>query len=521
MTQKKRTRDTVYGTPEHPIVLIIMDGWGIRAEKKGNAIAAARKPFFDSLWRNYPHTVLEASGTAVGLPPGFMGNSEVGHTHIGAGRPVPQEFMRINNAIHDGSFFRNKGFLRAINHAKQHNTNLHLMGLVSDGGVHSHINHLFALLKLAKKCGMKGRTFVHCFLDGRDVPPKCASSYLHHLETFMHREGIGEIATVSGRYYAMDRDNRWQRTQKAYLALTGRKTFAYPTPRAALQNAYARRESDEFVQPSVIHCSAHKTTHKIGNGDTVIFFNFRADRARQLTRALIDEKFTAFPRERLSPLHVVCMTQYDKKIRAPVAFSPLVPKNTLGELIACHGLRQLRIAETEKYAHVTYFFNNGVERPFPREDRILIPSPKVATYDTTPAMSAVKITARVIAELWKKRYSFIVINFANPDMVGHTGKLPATIKAIETIDGCLEELITRVLAVDGACMITADHGNAEEKFGMRQTSHTLNPVPCILVSVKKHRLRSHGTLQNIAPTVLQLFHLPKPKEMTQSLIIHK
>ncbi|MBI4150021.1 2,3-bisphosphoglycerate-independent phosphoglycerate mutase [Candidatus Woesearchaeota archaeon] len=511
----------ITATPQHPFVLIIMDGWGIRKQKANNAIANAHKPFFDSIWKKYPHTVLDASGMVVGLPPGYIGNSEVGHTHIGAGRLIPQEFMRINLAIRHGSFFRNRALLEAVKRVRHTCKNMHLMGLVSDGGVHSHLDHLFALLLLAKKSGLQGRTFVHCFLDGRDVPPKSAKRYLVKLEQFMRKNNIGEIASISGRYYAMDRDNRWKRTRVAYRALAQGKGYKYTRSLDALHAAYRRRETDEFVKPSVIQCKAHTCTHHVNADDSIIFFNFRADRARQLTHAFIDDVFIRFKRERISRLHLVCMTQYDKKIHAPVAFPPSLPKNTLGEIISRHGLRQLRIAETEKYAHVTYFFNNGRERPFPKEDRVLIPSPKVATYDTTPAMSAPKITRRVIAELEKRKYPFIVINFANADMVGHTGKFSPTVKAIEVIDNCLRQIATTILQMDGQCIITADHGNAEEEAGVYQTSHTVNPVPCILVSKKMYRLRQHGTLQNIAPTALQLIGIPKPKEMVESFIIHR
>jgi len=520
MVMRKKPANQATASP-HPIVLIILDGWGIRKIGKANAIAMARKPFFDQAWRKYPHAVLDASGKSVGLPPGYIGNSEVGHTHIGAGRLIPQAFMRINKAIRDGTFYRDKAFVDAIKTARRQGKSLHLMGLLSDGGVHSHIHHLFALLKVARQLGMEGRTFVHCFLDGRDVPPKSAGRYLTMLEQFMRTQGIGEIATISGRYYAMDRDNRWQRTRKAYDAVARGEGLPAGNALDALKAAYIRGETDEFVMPSVIR-KEHGTTQamRAQDGDAILFFNFRPDRARQLTRAFVDERFSRFTRRKLRTAFV-CMTSYDKTIKASVAFPSFLLKGTLGEIIAKHGLCQLRIGETEKYAHVTYFLNGGRETPFPKEDRILIPSPKVATYDTTPAMSAPIITRRVIAELRKRKHAFIAINFANPDMVGHTGKLTATIRAIEVIDHCLRVIVSEVHGIGGSCIITADHGNAEEETGKHQTSHTTNPVPCILVSPQRYPIKQHGTLQHIAPTILELLHLPKSKMMVDSLILHR
>jgi len=517
MVNRARKTDGGKPSPGRPVVLIIMDGWGVRAQKAGNAIASARKPFFDSLWKNYPHSLLKASGEAVGLPAGYMGNSEVGHTHIGAGRAVPQEFVRVNGAIRDGSFFRNKTLLTAISHAKRRKQDLHLMGLLSDGGVHSHISHLFALLKLAKRRGMEDHTFVHCFLDGRDVPPKSARRYILQLQDFMRKQGIGEIASIMGRYYAMDRDNRWNREHKAYDALVNRKGYVYESALKALEASYSRGETDEFVKPSMVRCAKHGIIHDVTEGDSIIFYNFRSDRAREITKAFVEGKFNRFTRRRIIGLDFVCLVQYDKRIRSPVAFPPLIPDDTLGEAVSKRGLRQLRIAETEKYAHVTYFFNNGREKPFPKEDRILVPSPKVTTYDKTPAMSAPIITRRAIAEIGK--YPFIVINFANADMVGHTGKFKRIVEAIETIDRCLCDIVTAVLAKGGRCLITADHGNAEEKFGEHQTSHTTNPVPFMLISDRPYRLKPKGTLQNVAPTALDLLGLPKPEVMVDSLII--
>lgn len=492
------------------ILLIILDGWGISDRKEGNAILHARTPYYDHLLSQYPNTTLGASGEDVGLPNGQMGNSEVGHLNLGAGRIVYQDFTRINKAIRNGSFFTNEIFGKAIENVKNQNSRLHLMGLVSDGGVHSHLNHLFNLLKLARKHDTE--TVVHAFLDGRDVLPKSASTYLQQLNDDMHREGTGSIGTVMGRYYAMDRDNRWKRTQRAYEALTGAARLKAESAEAALEASYSRRETDEFVQPTIVG----KT---IKDRDSVIFFNFRPDRARQLTRAFVDDPFDHFERKKLD-VHFVCMTEYEEDIKAPIAFPPLSLRNTLGEVLSKHNLRQLRIAETEKYYHVTYFFNGGEEDPFKGEDRILIPSPRVATYDLKPEMSAYEITERVIKEIHSGKYDVIIMNFANPDMVGHTGAFEAGVKAIEVVDECLGRIVEACHINTDTVLITGDHGNAEQMTELDTdavyTAHTSNPVPFIIT--RKCQLNS-GTLADVAPTILDLLGVEKPKEMDGESLI--
>lgn len=501
-----------------PLALVILDGWGLNQKLEGNAIALARKPNMDSFLSNYPHTILSTSGEDVGLPEGQMGNSEVGHLNIGAGRIVYQEFTRITKAIKDGSFFVNEQLLAAIKHVKEHDSALHLMGLLSDGGVHSHITHLFALLELARRYHLK-KVYVHCFLDGRDVPPANALEYIEELENKLTSLGTGRIATVMGRYYAMDRDRRWERTKRAYDALMQGEGQKAATAEEAVRKSYERQETDEFVQPTVIVGKNGEPVATVRDNDAVIFFNFRPDRARQLTRAFVDEEFTGFARPSGRPrVHFTCLTLYDKTIQAPVAFAPHDLKNTLGEVLSSHGLRQLRLAETEKYAHVTFFFNGGVEVPYPGEDRLLIPSPKVATYDQKPEMSAPEVTEAFLEKLAAEKYQVIVMNYANADMVGHTGDLAAAIKAIEAVDECLGKVVKAVLEKGGTAIITADHGNADEmlnEHGKPHTAHTTNPAPFILVSpdFQKIRLRS-GRLEDIAPTVLELLGLPRPPEMT-------
>ncbi len=499
-----------------PVVLLIMDGMGLRASSKGNAFANAKTPNFDKLWKKYPHAKLEASNECVGLPHGYMGNSEVGHTHIGAGRLVPQELMEVNNAIKNKSFFKNKKLLGAIKHVKKKGTELHLMGLLSDGGVHSHIEHLFALLRLAKTHGLKDKVYVHCFLDGRDKPPKSAKKYIRLLEDKMKLWGIGKIATVMGRYYAMDRDNRWNREHMAYNAMVNGKGFTASSAIAAVDAAYKRGENDEFVKPTIINpCDkdCYVTEH-----DAIIFFNFRSDRARQTTKAFVEGKFKKFKRKKLIDLKFVCLTQYEKGIKADVAFLPHQPKQTFGEIMEKNKKKQLRIAETEKYAHVTFFFNGGREKPFKYEDRILVNSPRIATYDLQPKMSAPIILKKVLAEIKKGKHDVIILNFANGDMVGHSGLYKATMKACEMVDKGVGEITELVLKKDGYCLITADHGNAEEMTGVHQTSHTLNPVPFILVSNDKIKLKKKGSLQNIAPTMLELMGVKKPAIMVDSLL---
>lgn len=509
-----------------PVVLVIMDGWGLREKKDGNAIALAQLPCYGELEKKYPYTTLVASGEAVGLPAGQMGNSEVGHLHIGAGRVVYQELTRISRDIREGGFYKNPVFLEALRGAKDRGKAVHLMGLVSDGGVHSHIEHLFALLDMAKEVGVE-RVFVHAFLDGRDVPPASAKDYLTQLEQKLKDLGCGAIATVMGRYYAMDRDQRWERTALAYKAMVLGEGKMAPMALAAVQQSYEERITDEFVVPTVIVDEKGEPKGKIQPGDTLIFFNFRADRARQLTRAFTQEDFSGFVRPQgLIPVHYVTMTQYDLEFTNPVAYPPQDLENTLGEVLSKHNLKQLRMAETEKYAHVTFFFNGGIEEPYPGEERVLIPSPKVATYNLKPEMSAPEVTEEFIKKMSTGQYDVGIVNFANPDMVGHTGVLEAAIKACETVDSCLEKIVTTILGMGGVVIVTADHGNAEEmideEMGQPHTAHTSNLVPFILVGqqFKGVELRKDGSLRDIAPTILALLGIPKPAEMTgESLIL--
>ena len=508
--------------PIRPVVLIIMDGWGCAPKSRGNAIARAKTAHITGLKRRFPHTLLGAAGEDVGLPAGQMGNSEVGHLNLGAGRIVYQDYSRINQAIAGGDFFTNPALQTAFAQARDHS--LHLMGLVSDGGIHSHISHIQALLELAARHGLS-RVFVHAFLDGRDVPPTSAIGYLSELEKKMAQLNCGSIATVSGRYFAMDRDRRWDRTALTYKALVYGKGQRAKTAIDAVRQAYERGETDEFVQPTVVAPNGNPTT-RIQDGDVIVFFNFRPDRARQLTRSFVDKNFTKFQRGSQPPqVHFVCLTQYDETIEVPMAFAPVRLPNTLGEYLAAHGLKQLRIAETEKYAHVTFFFNGGEEKPHPGEERRLIPSPQVATYDLKPEMSAYQVTEIVIEELRREKFDFVVLNYANVDMVGHTGSIAATIQAVETVDWCVGQVVEQVLKLGGAGLITADHGNGEEmldKKNQPQTAHSCNPVPFILASAGSglHKLRS-GRLADIAPTILDLLGLPKPVEMTGHSLLKK
>lgn len=505
-----------------PVALIILDGWGIGKDYEGNAILKAKTPNYKMLLENYPSTKLEASGLSVGLPEGQMGNSEVGHLNIGAGRIIYQEFTRISKAIENGEFFEKQEFIKAVENAKKNNSSLHLMGLLSDGGVHSHNTHLYALLELAQKYGLKD-VYIHCFLDGRDVPPKSAKKYIEELENKLSELGVGKIATVSGRYYAMDRDKRWDRTKKAYDAMVLGKGREASTPIEAINKSYDEDITDEFVIPTVI-IKDGSPVKVVEDNDSIIFFNFRPDRARQITRAFVDNDFDGFVRDKKVNVYFVCMTQYDKTIsNVEIAYKPQVYVNTLGEYLSKKGLKQLRIAETEKYAHVTFFFNGGVEKPNEGEDRVLIPSPKVATYDLKPEMSAVEVKEEVIKRINEEKYDFIVLNFANPDMVGHTGKFDAAVKAIETIDKCLGDIVKLIIEKGGKVMITADHGNAEEMIdestGKVITAHTTNMVPCIVIGEGDIKLRE-GILADIAPTILDMMGIEKPSEMTgESLIV--
>jgi 2,3-bisphosphoglycerate-independent phosphoglycerate mutase len=482
-----------------PFVLVIMDGWGIRQSKKYNAIKLAKTPNFDKFWKGNSHCVLQAAEEAVGLPKGYMGNSEVGHLNLGSGQLVKQEVTRINESIKNNSFFRNKVLVNTIKKIKKDGGRLHLMGLLSDAGVHSHINHLFALIKLARK--FKVPFFVHIFSDGRDTHPKIVLKYIKQLKPKLKG---GKIATISGRYYAMNRDNRWQRTKKAYEAIIGRKGLKTKTVEEAVRKSYKRGKGDEFILPTIISDYAG-----VKNGDGFIFYNFREDRARQLTMALGKSKFGKFEKTCFA-----CMYEYDSKFGLPVAFGKPHLKNVLTEVLSKKNKKQFHIAETEKYAHVTYFFNGGREKPFRNEGRKIIPSPKVATYDKKPEMSANKVCNEVLKKMGKN--DFMVVNFANTDMVGHTGVVKATIKAVETVDGCVGKIVEKVLDLNGICIITADHGNCEEMTGRWKTSHTLNKVPCILVG-KKVKLKN-GKLSNVAPTILKLMGLKKPKEMGKGLI---
>ena len=501
--------------------LIILDGFGYREEKEYNAILTDGAVHFMQIWNTCPHTLLGASGMDVGLPRGQMGNSEVGHLNIGAGRIVYQELTRITKAIEDGDFFENPAFLKAVENCKAHDSALHLFGLCSDGGVHSHLEHLYALVELAKRNGIT-QVYIHCFMDGRDTPPKSGKGYLEQLEAKLGEIGVGKIATVTGRYYAMDRDNRFERVRQAYAALTYGEGFTAPTGHDAMQLSYDRGDADEFVKPTVI-LEDGKPVATVKPNDSVIFFNFRPDRARELTRAYIFEDFDGFERRNgYFPLTYVSMTQYDKTFedKLSVAFKPQTLQNTLGEYLAKNGKTQLRIAETEKYAHVTFFFNGGVEAPNPLEDRCLIPSPKVPTYDMQPEMSAYLVADEVVKRIESGQYDVMILNFANPDMVGHTGVMEAAVKAVHAVDECLDKVVAAILSNGGRCLITADHGNCEYMWDYAEnapfTAHTTNPVPCVYVDAaeKDVVLREGGRLSDLAPTLLDMLGLPKPEEMT-------
>lgn len=502
-----------------PVLLMILDGFGLTDREDGNAVKAAHKPNIDKLWESYPHTQIGASGESVGLPDGQMGNSEVGHLNIGAGRVVYQSLTRITKSIKDGDFFKNPELNKAVDNAIKNNSTLHLLGLLSPGGVHSHIDHLKGLLKLAKQKGVQ-KVYLHAFLDGRDVPPASAKLYIKDIEDFMKEIGIGKIATVSGRYYAMDRDKRWERIQLAYNALVLGKGETADSAIDAVDKSYNDNKTDEFVLPTVI---VKDKDAAIKNNDSVIFFNFRPDRARELTRAINDEIFDGFPRERLN-LTFVTMTEYDVTIKGvDVAFKNETYANTLGEYISSIGKKQLRVAETEKYAHVTFFFNGGVEKPNPGEDRVLVPSPKVATYDMQPEMSAYTVTEKLLEKLDEDKYDLIILNFANPDMVGHTGVFEAAKKAIEAVDVCVGKIMDKILEKDGTAFITADHGNAEQMIdystGKPMTAHTIDPVPFVYAAKDAKPLRDGGILADIAPTILQVMGVEPPKEMTGKSLI--
>jgi len=510
-------------TRPKPIALIILDGWGYREDPEANAIAAAQKPNWDNLWNHYPHTLISGCGRCVGLPDGQMGNSEVGHLNMGAGRIVHQDLTRIDLAVENGEFFANPILCNAVQQAVTSNKAIHILGLLSPGGVHCQEQHIFAMIKLAAK-QHASKIYIHAFLDGRDTPPRSAEKSLEALTQLCDQYDGVQIASLIGRYYAMDRDQRWERIQIAYDLLTqGKATFHADTAIAGLEAAYQRGENDEFVKATSIH-PANQPSITINDGDVVIFMNYRADRAREITRAFIDPKFTGFPREKYPALaSFVSLTEYDITLKTQIAFPPESLSNILSVILSQQGLQQLRIAETEKYAHITFFFNGGVEAPFPGEERVLIPSPKVATYDLKPEMSALEVTDRLVSEILSQRYDFIVCNFANPDMVGHTGNLPATTKAIEIIDTCLGKVIAALKEVGGETIITADHGNAELMFdhhtGQPHTAHTHELVPFIYVGRKAKINKNNGILADVAPTILYLMGLEQPSEMTGGSLI--
>ncbi|WKY45573.1 2,3-bisphosphoglycerate-independent phosphoglycerate mutase [Eubacteriaceae bacterium ES2] len=501
--------------------LIILDGYGFSTCEKGNAVELARTPYLDCLSQKYPHTLITASGLGVGLPEGQMGNSEVGHLNLGAGRIIYQELTRITKSIEDGDFFENEALLSAVKWAKEKNQALHLIGLLSDGGVHSHEKHLYGLLKLAKRNGLD-KVFVHCLMDGRDTAPNSGLTHIKALQAKMQELGVGEIATIIGRYYGMDRDNRWDRVEKAYDAMTMGIGIEEMNAVSAMEKSYAGGVTDEFILPTVIDQDG-----LIKAKDAIIFFNFRPDRAREITRCLIEKEFDQFDRKSgFLNVKYISMTQYDKSFEnLEIAYKPETIKNTLGEYLSDLGISQLRIAETEKYAHVTYFFNGGLEKQYPLEDRILVPSPHVATYDLKPEMSAYEVAEKAVEAIKSEKYQLMVLNFANPDMVGHSGILEAAEKAVETVNECAQKVIETILQHGGSIIVTADHGNAEKMIdyetGMPFTAHTSNPVKCILLGKENVSLREGGRLADIAPTLLDLMELPVPSEMTGTSLILK
>ena len=502
-------------------MLMILDGFGENSNDEGNAVNLAKKPNLDKLRKICPVAHIDASGAAVGLPDGQMGNSEVGHTNIGAGRIVYQKLTKITKSIEDGDFFSIPEFTEAIENVKKNNSKLHIMGLLSDGGVHSHQRHSYGLLELARRKGLDNNVFIHAFMDGRDTLPASGEGYIQELQEKMQEKGVGKIATIAGRYYAMDRDKRWDRVEKAYNAIVRGEGVLAKDPIQAIEESYQKEVFDEFVVPTVITDANDKPLAKVENGDSVIFFNFRPDRARQLTRAIVDDKFDGFKTDKLD-IDFVCMTEYDDTMpNVKVAFKSEELVNTFGEVVSKLGKKQLRIAETEKYAHVTFFFNGGREEPYPGEDRILVNSPKVAQ----PEMSAYEVTEKVVEAINSKKYDSIILNFANTDMVGHTGNIDAAIKAVEAVDKCVGEIVEAVQKQNGVLLITADHGNAEQmidyKTGEPLTSHTTNLVPLILVGMENVELKD-GRLCDLAPTMLDIMEEQKPKEMTgESLLIRK
>ncbi len=502
-----------------PLALIILDGFGHSDAREGNAVALARMPFYDEIRERYPHTLIEASGTCVGLPGRIMGNSEVGHLNMGAGRVIMTDIRRIDYSVETGEFFSNEALVTALDNAKSRGGAVHLMGLLSDGLVHSSQEHLYALLRMAKAHGLR-HAYVHPFLDGRDTPPSSAHSYVRALQEKIKEIGFGEIATLCGRYYAMDRDKRWERTERAYRLLVEARGERASNPLAAIRRSYERGVTDEFVEPVVLTREDGSPVATIKDGDSVIFFNFRADRARQITRALAVPGFEEFPTPSRPVVDYVCFTLYDNTFPLPIAFAQLRHKNILAEVFAATGIRNYRLAETEKYAHVTYFFNGGTEREFPSERRLLVPSPKVATYDMMPEMSAFKVTDKILRAIDEKETDVFIVNFANPDMVGHTGNLAKTIEAVQYVDTCLGWITKALKTARGRCLITADHGNCEQMIdpttGQPHTAHTNNPVPFHLIDADSlgTKLRTDGALEDVAPTMLALLGLDKPSDMT-------
>ncbi|WNV57078.1 2,3-bisphosphoglycerate-independent phosphoglycerate mutase [Oscillospiraceae bacterium NTUH-002-81] len=509
-----------------PTVLMILDGYGLSDKTEGNAVALAKTPVMDALEKEYPFVKGYASGLAVGLPEGQMGNSEVGHLNMGAGRIVYQELTRITKEIQDGDFFKNEELLAAVENCKAHDSALHLYGLLSDGGVHSHNTHLYALLQMAKDHGLK-KVYVHCFLDGRDTPPASGKDYIEQLLDKMKEIGVGEVASVMGRYYVMDRDNRWDRVEKAYRAMTAGEGETAVCPLCAVSASYDKEVTDEFVVPTVI-VKDGKPVATVQDNDSIIFYNFRPDRAREITRAFCADEFDGFPREKRINVKYVCFTEYDVTIpNKSVAFKKVEVTNTFGEYLAAHHMTQARIAETEKYAHVTFFFNGGVETPNEGEDRILVKSPKVATYDLKPEMSAYEVCDKLVDAITGGKYDVIIVNFANPDMVGHTGIIEAAVKAVEAVDECVGRAVEAIKKVDGQMFICADHGNCEqlidEKTGEPFTAHTTNPVPFLLVNYDPaYTLRDGGCLADIVPTMIEMMGMEQPKEMTgKSLLVRR
>jgi len=507
-------------------MLMILDGFGSNTQAEGNAVNLANTPNIDTLMKTYPITKINASGLAVGLPEGQMGNSEVGHTNIGAGRIIYQELTRITKAIEDGDFFLNEEFINAIENCKKHNSKLHILGLLSDGGVHSHNRHLYGLLEMAKRRDFED-VYVHCFLDGRDTPPASAENYLIELEDKMKEKGVGKIASITGRFYAMDRDKRWERVQKAYNTLVNGEGAKAVNAINAIESSYQKEVFDEFVEPTVITTMDGETPiARIEENDSVIFFNFRPDRAREITRAIVDPNFDGFETKNMKT-YFVCFTNYDETMpNVHIAFKKEQISNTLGEIISNKNMTQLRIAETEKYAHVTFFFNGGEEKQYPGEDRILVPSPKVETYDMKPEMSAYEVTEKVLEAIEAQKYNCIILNYANPDMVGHTGNLDAAIKAVETVDECVGKVVKAVKDKKGNLLITADHGNAEQMIdystGEPHTAHTTNLVPLIVITEKENqKIKQDGKLADLAPTILDLMNIEKPEEMTGESLLEK